>query len=161
MQSTRQLVTASVLLVSVAVPLGSPAGAAGYDFSNPSSTGCVTKGMLEVPATARTFGAFTIRLRRSTGCNTVWALVKRTDTKKCMQSGLNCAKVRLTRVLANGTKSATAWRKMPDGAKGVLSFQLIGLRSSAFTGTFATFGGKYLGASGTLKVDQNGTWTTS
>ena len=122
-----------MLFAAVMAPTGSAVGAAGYDFSNPSST----------------------------GCNTVWAHITRTDTKRCLTSGQYCAKIRVTRVLNNGTKTATALRAMPHGTKAVLSFQLNGTNGSVFTANAATVGGRAIGASGHLSVDANGNWTSS
>ncbi|MGZ6950804.1 MAG: hypothetical protein ACXVJX_01725 [Acidimicrobiia bacterium] len=137
------------------------AAAAGYDFSNPTSTGCTKKGQVDVPATVRTYGPWQIRLKRSTGCNTVWARITRTDTKKCGANGVNCAMVRITRDRVGGTRTATAWRRTPRGTKAVLSLQLSGLPSSAYSATFSTFGGTPLGTSGTLRSDANGDWSAS
>ncbi len=142
-------------------PTGSAVGAAGYDNSNPASTGCVTKGPLTYPATTRTYGIWSISLRRSTGCNTVWAHITRTDTKRCLTSGQYCARIRVTRVLSNGTKTLTTIRTMPHGTKAVLSFQLNGTKGSVFTGNASTTSGRAIGASGRLAVDANGNWTSS
>ena len=98
-----------MLFAAVMAPTGSAVGAAGYDFSNPSST----------------------------GCNTVWAHITRTDTKRCLTSGQYCAKIRVTRVLSNGTNR------------------------SVFTANAVTVGGRAIGVSGHLSVDANGNWTSS
>lgn len=161
MRTSQRLLVLTVLFAAVMAPTGSAVGAAGYDFSNPSSTGCVTRGPLTYPATTRAYGVWSISLRRSTGCNTVWAHITRTDTKRCLTSGQYCAKIRVTRVLNNGTKTATALRAMPHGTKAVLSFQLNGTNRSVFTANAATVGGRAIGASGHLSVDANGNWTSS
>lgn len=150
-----------MLAAVVMAPTGAAVGAAGYDNSNPSSTGCVTKGPLTYPATTRTYGIWSISLRRSTGYNTVWAYITRTDTKKCQISGQYCARIRITRVLSNGTKTLTALRTMPHGTKAVVSLQLNGTNGSVFTGNAATVSGRAIGASGHLSVDANGSWTSS
>ena len=149
----------SVATVALLVPLGSAVGAAGYDLSNPSSTKCVSKGLVEYPVTTRTYGVWQIRLRRSTGCNTVWAVATRTDTKKCQSGGKYCAKIRITRVRSDGTKLATAWRKTPVGSKSVYSLQLTGLNSSVFLGDLATFGGTKIGTAGVISISASGGWT--
>lgn len=137
------------------------AGGAGYDFSNPSSTNCMKKGKVEYAASVRVTDVWKARLRRSTGCNTVWGVVNRTDTKKCQGGGKNCARVRITRQRADGVKTTTAWRKMPVGSKNVYSFQLDGQPGSAYWADFSTFGGKYLGSSGFLISDAQGNWSAA
>ena len=85
----------------------------------------------------------------------------RTDTKRCQSGGANCAQIRLTRTLGNGTKTVTGWRKMPSGTKAVLSLQLNGMNDAKYVANASTFGGKAIGASGTISVDKNGNWSSS
>ena len=155
------LLVFSTFMISVAAAGASAGAAVGYDLSNPSSTGCASKGVVQYPATARAYGPFSIRLRRSTTCNTVWAHITRTDTKRCQAGGLNCAQIRLTRTLGNGTKTATGWRKMAGGTKAVLSLQLNGMNDAKYVANASTFGGTTIGASGTISVDRNGNWSSS
>jgi hypothetical protein len=154
------LAVAVLVGTAVVLPIGSPVGAAAYDATSPASTGCVKKTPVDSPATVRTYGAFSIRLRRSAGCNTVWGVVTRTDTKKCGTAGKNCAMIRLVRVRGNGVRAATTWRKMQGGTKSVYSLQLNGLTDAVFTAEAATFAGKRIGSSGSLAVDAGGHWTT-
>ena len=103
---------------------GSPAGAVGYDRTNPVSNGCSTKGLVEETRTSRTFGAWSVRLRRSTVCGTAWALITRTDGKKCGASGANCATATLTRIKSDGTKSRST-RKQVAGTTSQYSLQFV------------------------------------
>ncbi len=151
----------SITLVA-AVALAVPASAAvRYDLSNPSSTGCVSKGPVQYTKTVRTYGVWSLRLRSSTGCSTVWAYLTRTDTLRCKDGGANCGQVRLTRTLGNGTKTATAWRKTPGGTKAVLSLQLNLLSNAKYVATATTTAGAAIGASGTISVDAKGVITSS
>lgn len=157
---SRVLVLTAALVACVA--LAAPANAAvGYDLSNPTSTGCASKGPVQYAKTVRTYGVWTVRLRSSTGCSTVWAYLTRTDTKRCLAGGVNCGQVRLTRTLGNGTKTVTAWRKTPGGTKAVLSLQLNLLHDAKYVANASTVGGKTIGASGTISVDRNGVVTSS
>ncbi len=157
---SRVLVVSASLVACLA--LAAPANAAvGYDLSNPSSTGCVKKGQVQYPNTVRTYGVWSIRLRSSTGCGTVWAFLTRTDTKRCQTGGANCGQVRLTRTLSNGNKTVTGWRKTPGGTKSVLSLQLNLLHSAKYVANASTVAGKAIGASGTISVDRNGVVTSS
>jgi hypothetical protein len=148
---------AAVVAAGVALA-GTPAGAAPYDGSNPSSTGCITNGVVEAPSTVKVVGAWEVRIRRSTGCNTAWGVVRRTDGKRCKAGGQYCAKVRITRVRSTGVKNATNWRKMTGGTSSQYSLQLGNVASSTYTATAATFGGKQLAVSGPLTVDAAGNW---
>jgi len=155
-RSIKVMVTSALAVTALATAV--PAGAVGYDRSNPTSTGCATKGLVDETRTSKTYGAWTIRLRRSTGCNTAWALVSRTDGKKCGASGANCAKATLTRTKADGTKSRST-RKQVAGTTSQYSLQFIGVAGATYVGTAATYGGKKIGDSLTLRYNSNGTWS--
>ncbi len=135
-----------------------PAGAVGYDRTNPVSNGCSTKGLVEETRTSHTFGAWSVRLRRSTVCGTAWALITRTDGKKCGASGANCATATLTRVKADGTKSRST-RKQVAGTTSQYSLQFIAVVGAKYTGTVATYGGKKIGDSATLRYNADGSWS--
>ena len=116
---------AGALALAALVPTMTTAGAAGYDNSNPTSTGCVNKGQVGVAGSAKSYlGVWTVELRRSTGCNTIWARVQRTDGRTCRIGGKYCAQIRLIRVRSDGTKTQTATRRMQDGTLGTYSLQL-------------------------------------
>jgi hypothetical protein len=130
-----------------------PVGAAGYDNSNPSSTGCVNKGQVAVSGSAKSYlGVWTVELRRSTGCNTVWARVIRTDGKKCRSSGQYCARIQLQRVRADGTVAKTNWRRQPNGTTRHVSFQFDVLTGATYTGTITNAGGTKIGATAAVKL---------
>jgi hypothetical protein len=137
------------------------AGAAGYDKTNPQSTGCANQGLVEVTGGARTYGVWTVKLRRSTGCNTVWAVVTRNDGKRCRSGGTYCAKVRVTRTLSDGTKAATGFRRTPVGTNSTFSNQLNGVVGARYVGSAATISGNKIGDTATLTANANGTWTVS
>jgi len=145
-------------LVVSALGVAAPAGAVGYDLSNPVSTGCATKGLVDETRTTKTYGAWTIRLRRSTGCGTTWAVVTRTDGRKCGASGAYCAKVRITRVKTDGTKTTTV-RKQAAGTTSQYSLQLVAVAGARYTGTATTYGGKKIGDSLTLRYNADGSWS--
>ena len=161
MRPTKPAVALACSLIAVLTFGVGAAVGAGFDNSSPSSTGCVKKGPVEHAGTSRTFGPWQIRLRRSTGCNTVWAVVTRIDGKRCKEGGVNCAQVRVTRVLGTGTRVTTPGRRQPDGTKAVASLQLVGKAPALFLARFSTFSGKNLGTSGTLSVDAAGKWTAA
>lgn len=151
MRATKRVCAITTLGVAAVVLSVMPVGAASYNLTNPVSTGCVNKGASVVTSTTRTYlGVWSIDLRRSTGCNTVWAKVTRTDGKRCRTGGANCAQIKLTRVRPDGVTTATAWRKMPDGTNGVYSLQLVASSRAKFVGTATTFAGTKIGDTGTL-----------
>jgi Protein of unknown function (DUF2690) len=155
-RSIKAMVATALVVTALGTAL--PAGATGYDRSNPVSTGCSTKGLVDETRTAHTFGAWTIRIRRSTVCGTAWAIVTRTDGKKCAAKGVNCAKATITRIKADGTKVVTTVRQVA-GTTSQNSRQLIGVAGARYTGTVSTAGGKKLGDSATLRYNADGSWT--
>ena len=145
----------AVLVAAIGITV--PAGAVGYDKSNPSSTGCNTKGLVDETRTTVTFGAWNVRLRRSTGCNTAWAVVTRTDGKKC-SSQATCASVKITRQKSDGT-TATASRKQAKGTTSQFSLQFGAVAGARYTASASTTGGAKIGSSRTLRANANGTWS--
>jgi hypothetical protein len=148
------MATALVTAFATAVP----AGAVGYDRTNPVSDGCSTKGLVDETRTARTFGTWTVRLRRSTVCGTAWAVITRTDGKKCGASGANCATAALTRIKVDGTKSRST-RKQVAGTTSQYSLQFVAVVGARYTGTVATYGGKKIGDSAVLRYNADGSWS--
>jgi hypothetical protein len=159
-RSTKAVAVAAVVsaaVVSAAVLGSTAAGAVGYDRSNPTSTGCNTKGQVDETRTAGTFGAWNVRIRRSTGCNTAWALVSRTDGKKCNVS-TNCAKVKITRVKTDGT-SVSSTRRQASGTVAQYSLQFGAVVGARYTASATTVGGAKIGSSKTLRYNADGTWS--
>jgi hypothetical protein len=148
----KRVAAVTALVGTALVPTLGTAGAAGYDNSNPSSTKCTAKSQVAVAGSAQTYGAWVVELRRSNGCNTIWARARRTDGKKCATGGVNCVKIQLQRVKSDGTKVVTAWRNEPGGATRVLSFQLDVIAGATYTGRIATFGGTAVGSTVSIKV---------
>lgn len=138
-----------------------PAGAIAGDGSNPVSTGCSKNGLVEYPVTARTYGPWEVKLRRSSGCGTIWAYVTRLDGLACKTGGTNCVRARVTRTRSDGVKTATQWRKQVVGTRAAFSFQLIGLNGSSTTADISTFSGRNLGTAGTIRVSASGVWSAS
>jgi hypothetical protein len=153
--------TKAVAIGAVILAAGTaiPAGAATYDATNPVSTGCSTKGQVDETRTLVTFGAWNVRLRRSTGCNTAWGVVTRTDGKKCNAStGANCAKIKITRVTATGTIKSSS-RKQASGTLSQYSLQLGAIVGAKYTASATTFGGAKIGSSKTLRYNADGSWS--
>ena len=155
-----RILSAAVATALVAIALAVPGAAAGYDRSNPNSTGCTTKSASVVAATVRTYGVWQVGLKRSAGCNTVWAFANRTDTKKCQTGSTNCVKVKVVRTRL-GVVTSSGARRSPVGSRGAFSLQLEGRPSSSFVGTAVTPGGRLIGTTGTLRVDAAGHWSTA
>jgi hypothetical protein len=155
MRSIRAWLAAAAVVVVVGTP--TLAGAAGYDASSPVSTGCGKRGLVDETRTIRTYGVWNVRLRRSTDCKTVWAVVTRTDGKKCRLAA-TCAKVRLTRIKANGTKSVTT-RRQVSGTTSQYSLQYDALVGAQYTGTLMKVGGAIIGNSATLRMNADGSFS--
>lgn len=148
----RRTTVAGVLMLATLVPTLSTAGAVGYDNSNPSSTGCVNKGQIGVSGSAKSYlGVWTVELRRSTGCNTVWARIVRTDGKKCRSGGQYCARIQIQRVKSDGTKTLTTWRPQPVGTTRTASLQLDVIAGATYTGRSTTKSGNAIGNTAAIR----------
>lgn len=149
----KRTTVAGALVLAALVPTMTTAGAVGYDNSNPSSTGCVNKGQVAVAGSAKSYlGVWTIELRRSTGCNTVWARIIRTDGKRCRAGGQYCARIQVQRVKSDGTKTQTTWRTQPGGTARAASLQLDVVAGATYTGRSSTVGGATIGNTAAIRL---------
>jgi hypothetical protein len=139
------------------VGLAAPVGAVAYDKTNPVSTGCNKQGQVDETRTLRTFGAWNVRIRRSTGCKTAWGVVTRTDGKKC-SSQSTCGRIKITRVQADGTKISAA-RNQVSGTTSQYSLQFGAVVGARYTASATTTGGAKIGSSATLRYNADGTWS--
>ena len=156
MRWTGKVVVAAVVLATT-LGAAATAGAVAYDRSNPVSTGCSKSGYVNETRTARTYGPWSVRIVRSTGCRTAWGLVNRTDGKAC-RPPTNCTRIKIVRQAINGTKAISS-RKQVNGTGSQISLQYGALAGARWTATVYTYGGTRLGDSAVLVSNADGSWS--